>query len=331
MTRHRGLRQKVFSLSLCGLAALLWVSAQTKPRLGRKDVEAMMSSLSNWGRWGQQDEVGALNLITPEKRRQAAALVREGASISLARDAIKIKTDNSPPFEHKMSGTGLRAEADSSSDIYSVQYHGYTQTHLDALCHLFYKGKMYNGFSQREVTEKGAAKLSVIKVKNGIFTRGVLMDLPRLWGVKYLEGGKAIYPEDLDAWEKKTGLKVGSGDAILIRTGRWARRVAEGEWNVEANSAGLHASCLPWLKKRDVAILGSDLATDVMPSGIDGFKLPVHWVAVIAMGVPILDNCDLEAVGEAAAARKRWEFLLTAAPLAVDGGTGSPINPTAIF
>jgi len=159
----------------------------------------------------------------------------------------------------------------------------------------------------------------------------VLMDMPRLWGLKYLKGARAIYPEDLESWEKKAGVEVESGDAVLIRTGRWARRAAEGEWIIEQNSAGLHASCLPWLKKRDVAIVGSDLATDVLPSGVDGFMLPVHWVTIVAMGTPILDNCDFEALSEAASARKRWSFLLTAAPLAVEGGTGSPINPVATF
>jgi kynurenine formamidase len=190
---------------------------------------------------------------------------------------------------------------------------------------------MYNGFSQREVTDKGAAKLSVITMKNGIFTRGVLMDFPRLFGVNYLKGARAIYPEDLEAWERKTGVKVESGDAVFIRTGRWARWQAEGEWDVEQDSAGLHVSCMPWFKSRDVALLGSDLALDVMPSRVEGIRLPVHLVTLVGMGVPILDNCDLEALGEATAARNRWDFLLTLAPLAVDGGTGTPINPTATF
>jgi kynurenine formamidase len=157
------------------------------------------------------------------------------------------------------------------------------------------------------------------------------MDIPRLKGVPYLGSGGPIYPADLEAWERKAGVTVESGDAVLIRTGRWARRRQEGPWDILKGSAGLHASCLPWLKKRDVAVVGSDLALDVLPSGVEGVELPVHWVTVVAMGVPILDNCDLEAVGEAAAARRRWAFLLTVAPLAVEGGTGSPVNPLATF
>ena len=305
---------------------------QGKRKLVKEDIENMMVTLSNWDRWGKEDELGTLNLITPKKRRQAAALVKDGVAVSLARDVIKNNIDGSPGFVHKMLKTGLSdEEIGSAGDEYCVAYHGFTQTHMDALCHLFYKGKMYNGFSQREVTEKGAGKLSVLKIKQGVFTRGILMDMPRLFGVKYLKGSRAIYPEDLEAWEKKAGLKVTSGDVVLINTGRWLRRKTEGKWDIMQNSAGLHASCLPWLKKRDVAIVGSDLALDVLPSGVNGFELPVHWVVVVAMGMPILDNCDFEALSKAANARKRWSFLLTVSPLAVGGGTGSPVNPVAIF
>ena len=319
-----------FFLIVLLLIETVAVNASNRPVLTKKDIDAMMTSLSNWGRWGKEDELGALNLITPSKRKQTATLVKEGLTISLAHNTIKTKEEDSPPFEHRMVETGANSQV-SSADVYSVQYHGYTQTHLDALCHLFYEGKMYNGFSQREVGDKGAARLSVIHLKNGIFTRGVLVDLPNLFGVPYLKGPKPVYAEDLEGWEKKSGVKIGSGDAVLIRTGRWARRAAEGSWDIGNNSAGLHASCLPWLKKRDIAVLGSDLATDVMPSGVSGVAMPVHQVAIVAMGVPILDNCDLEELSKTAARLKRWEFQLTVAPLAVEGGTGSPVNPIASF
>jgi kynurenine formamidase len=305
------------------------VSPRTK--LTSKDIEEMMTTLSNWGRWGKEDQMGTLNLITPKKRKQAAALVKEGNSISLARELTESQPGGAKPFGHKMTSTGSTAGAISAADAYSFDYHGYLLTHLDALCHLFHRDRLYNNFSQDQVTEKGAERLSVTNMKNGLFTRGVLMDIPRLLNEKYLQGSHAIYPEDLEAWEKKARLKVESGDAILIRTGSWARRLTESEEAIERNFAGLHASCLPWLKKRDVAIVGSDLATDVFPSGIEGFILPVHWVVINAMGMPILDNCDLEGLSEAANARERWSFLLTAAPLPVQGGTGSPINPIATF
>jgi kynurenine formamidase len=300
---------------------------QAQPKLTKADIDRMMTELSNWGRWGKEDQLGAINLITPAKRKQAASLVREGVSVSLARDAEKERAaDNARPFEHVMSLSGP-----FSLDSYSVFYHGYAHTHLDALCHIFFQGKMYNGFSQNEVTQKGAARLSILNLKQGIFTRGILIDIARLKGVAYLEPETPIYPVDLEAWEKKAGIKVSSGDVIFIRTGRWARRAAVGPWNVGASAAGLHASCARWLKQRDVAMIGSDAASDVVPSGVEDVMLPIHQLVLVAMGVHIFDNCDLEALGEAAAKRNRWEFLLTAAPLAVPGGTGSPLNPIATF
>jgi kynurenine formamidase len=228
-----------------------------------------------------------------------------------------------------LSGVGNRGSF--SIDKIGVSFHGYQHTHLDALCHMFWQGKMYNGFLQEEVTAKGAARLSIRNLKQGVFTRGILIDLPRLKGVPYLEPGTAISPEDLDAWEKQAKLKVSAGDVIFIRTGRWARRAAQGPWNVSASSAGLHALCARWIRQRDVAILGSDAASDVLPSGIEGLSHPIHQLMLVAMGVHIFDNCDLEALSEACASRNRWEFLLTAAPLAVAGGTGSPLNPIATF
>jgi kynurenine formamidase len=304
---------------------------ESKKELTKADIDEMMTALSNWGRWGKEDQRGALNLITPQKRKQAAALVTDGVTISLAHPAIKEEVESSPAFVHRMILPKEGQEIASAADEYAVRYHGFTQTHLDSLCHLIYKGKMYNGFSQKELTAKGAGKLGVENIQNGIFTRCVLMDMPRHFSVRYLEAKRAIYPEDLEAWEKKAGVKVESGDAVLIRTGRWVRRELDGPWDIMKGSAGLHASCLPWLKKRDVAVVGSDLALDVMPSGVEGFELPVHWVCVVAMGMPILDNCDLEKLSAEANARKRWVFLLTVAPLAVEGGTGSPVNPLAIY
>ena len=307
-------------------------SQSARPVVTKATVDQWMTELSNWGRWGKDDQIGALNLITATKRKQAAALVREGISVSLARSTEKEKAiDNPQPFQHEMNWTGTNTPGQFSLDTYTVLYHGYAHTHMDALCHMFYQGKMFNGFPQEMVTKDGAGKLAILNVKNGIFTRGILMDIPRLKGVKYLEPKTPIYPEDLDAWEKKAGVKVGPGDVVFIRTGRWARRAEKGPWNISAESAGLHASCAKWLRERDVAMVGSDAASDVMPSMVEGVTQPIHQLLLVAMGVMIFDNCDLEALSETAAGRKRWEFLLTVAPLAVTGGTGSPLNPIATF
>jgi kynurenine formamidase len=315
------------TLLLLFLPALL-APAQPAHTVVKADVDRWMTELSNWGRWGKDDQLGTLNLITAAKRKQAAALVKEGYPVSLAHDVLKDKAeDNTNPFVHTM----LPRAGTFWLDSYSMNYHGYAHTHMDALCHASYQGKMYNGFSADEVTKEGAGKLSIIGAKTGVMTRGVLMDIAKLKGLDYLEPGTPIYPEDLDAWEKKAGVKVSPGDVIFLRTGRWARRAAKGPWPVGRNAAGFHASCAKWLHDRGVAMVGSDVASDLTPSQVPGVALPIHQMLLVAMGVHIFDNCDLEALSEAAAQRKRWAFLLTAAPMAIPGGTGSPLNPIATF
>ena len=149
---------------------------------------------------------------------------------------------------------------------------------------------------------------------------------PSCWECGSSKGGGAILPSHLEAWERAAGIKVESGDAVLIRTGRWSRADFEGDWQIMKRSAGLHASCLPWLKQRHVAVVGSDLVLDVLPSGVEGFEMPVHWVVIVAMGMPILDNCDFEALSEAAAAR---QLVLSADRCAVSRrrGNGFPHEP----
>jgi kynurenine formamidase len=288
------------------------------------------TELSNWGRWGKDDEIGALNLITPAKRRQAAGLVRDGISVSLAADADTVKAvDNPNPYQVTMLGL--------QSDRISIEYHGIAHTHLDSLAHINERGVFFNGYTPQadDVVKEGHAKNSIHNVKNGVLTRGILIDIPRLKGVPYLEPGTPIYVEDLEAWEKQAGVKVSSGDALFVRTGVWARRKAVGPWlrgRAEGGqSAGLHPSVLPWLKARDIALLGSDHPQYVSPGTPGAPRGAVHDFALVYLGVHLFDNCDLEALADAAATRKRWEFLLTAAPLPIRGGTGSPLNPIATF
>jgi kynurenine formamidase len=313
------------------LLSALCLAANDPHHATKADVERWMTELSNWGRWGKTDQLGTYNLITPAKRIEAAALVKEGLAVSLSHDTLMEKApDNPDPFIHKMTYTGAHPNGDWFMDEYTVRFHGLAHTHMDALAHTAWHGKMYNGFPQLDVTEQGAKELGITGFRNGIFTRAVLVDIPRLKGLPYLEPGVPIYPEDLEAWEKKAGVKIGSGDVVLIRTGRWARRAAKGPWDT-ARVAGLHVSCMPWLKQRNIALAGSDACLDVLPSGVDGVVQPVHQLLLIAMGTPILDNLDLEAAGAEAAKRNRWAFLLTASPLTVPGGTGSPLNPIAVF
>ena len=294
----------------------------------KADLERWKKELSNWGRWGANDQIGALNLITPAKRRQAASLVKDGFSVSLSRDLDTEKSvENTNPFEHTMLSLGM--------DRLSVLFHGYTHSHMDSLSHVSDNGVFYNGYTPNEATvmkENGHAKNSIVNAKGGVFTRAILMDIPRLKGVESLEPGVRIYPADLEAWEKKAGVKVSSGDVLLIYIGRWVRRAKVGPWPISREAAGLDASVIPWLKQRDVAILGGEASQDAAPPAGDlGVNQPVHNFCLVYLGVHIFDALDLTAVAEAAAARTRWEFLLTAAPLAVRGGTGSPVNPIATF
>lgn len=312
-----------------GALALIGQPAQP---VSRATVDAWMKELSNWGRWGVHDQLGAVNLITPEVRRRAAALVKEGFSVSLSRDADRVRSaDNARPFGHTMISSGTDPNPMFAMDTYTISFHGASLTHFDAMSHMVYQGKVYNGYSQMEINSSGAHQLAVDAYKAGFFSRGVLMDIPRLKGVKYLEVSTPIYPADLEAWEKKAGIRIRSGDIVFIRTGRWARRAEKGPWDTDKAAAGLHVSCVRWFKQRDIAVLGSDVHAELMPSPVPGIAYPVHQLLLVAMGVPMLDNCDLESLGEAAARRNRWEFLLTAAPLAVPLGTGSPLNPIATF
>lgn len=331
-----------FSLTVSVAGLFLVIRAplaqtSTNRNATRADFDRYMKELSNWGRWGTDDQVGAVNLITPAKRKEALATVKEGVSVSMARRAeTETASDNPRPITRVMqAGRGRDPNApppdiSGASDTITVSYHGFVHTHMDSFCHRAYRGQMYNGFPMTAVNDAGCDKGSVFAWKDGIIARAVLMDIPRLKGVEYLEPGTRIYPDDLDAWVRQAKLTIRPGDIVLIRTGRWALRQARGPYDT-GQLAGLYITCAKWLHDHDVAILGSDAAQDVHPSGIDGITEPIHALVLVAMGMPIFDNLDLEAVAQEAAKRNRWEFLVTAAPLAVPGATGSALNPIATF
>ena len=226
---------------------------------------------SNWGRWGKDDERGALNLITPAKQRQAARLVKDGVSVSLARLSdyeLNAETNQGVP------GTGpyVQHMASAGIDWFELKYHGYAHTHLDALAHVNDNGAAYNGITQdkQKVMTEGLSKGSIMTARKGVMTRGILIDVPRLRDVPYLEVGERVGPADIEAFEKMARIKVSPGDALLVRTGRWVRRNKVGPWPAFRNQvAGLDASIIPWLRQRDVAILGGECPQDAAPSGAD--------------------------------------------------------------
>jgi len=301
--------------------------------LTEADVNAFMEALSNWGKWGPEDQLGALNYLTPQKRAAAASLIREGHMVSIS---LPLPTtpgpDNPRPALHYMVGTGETPGATGSMDFVGVAYHGMTTSHIDALCHVFWRGKMYNGFPAAEVQPDGAHKNAIHQVLDRVAGRGVLLDIPAARGKAWLEPGESVYIEDLEAAEARQGVMVEEGDILLVRTGRHARARAQGGdgWQT-LGLAGLHASALPWVHQRRVAVLGSDGISDVVPSGFERIRLPWHMVAIVAMGVHLLDNHDFEALAAACARRNRYAFFFVMAPLYLERGTGSPANGLAIF
>ena len=282
---------------------------QKPPPLPAYEIERFHDSLSNWGRFGKNDQLGTLNLITDQKRVEASDLIRKGRSVSCSRPLpTRPDLDNPSPVQHHMIGT---ASEGWGGDYFGMAPHGFATSHIDALCHIFHKSKIYNGYSIETVTAHGALELGIHELKDGIASRGVLLDIPRSRGVPYLEAGDPIFPEDLTSAEEDANLTVESGDVLFIRTGRWKLKEKQGTWNPNDRLAGLDASCLPWLHEKGVAALGSDGASDVIPSRVEGISLPIHTVAIVAMGLHLLDNLELEKLAEVCSTEARWEFLGT--------------------
>jgi kynurenine formamidase len=303
-------------------------------------LERTFESVKNWGRWGPQDERGALNFITPAARAAAAALVKDGEAVSCSLEfPVAPGPENPTPAQHHMvlggdapEGSGI-PHLEVSLDYIGIACHGMATSHIDALCHVFVKGRMYNGFPAGDVKSNGAERNSIMAARDGIVGRGVLLDVPRLRGVPWLEPREAIERGELEAAEKAQQLRVGEGDILLVATGRDARRAKLGPWNPnEVGLAGLHPNCIPFLHERRISVLGCDGISDPLPaSAIEGWPIPVHQCCLAGMGVHLLDNLQLGRLAEACAARSRWEFLLAVAPLRVERATGSPVNPVAVF
>jgi kynurenine formamidase len=307
-------------------------------------ILSWFQTLSNWGRWGTDDERGTLNLITPTKRLQAAGLVHEGLVISCARTIDWEPTADTPmPARHFMlqTGEGEPAQAigrSGASDAFLLAPHGISMTHLDAPAHSHVRSDaakpwtIYNGKSAKLITTAHGATVGSIELAGGgIVSRGVLLDIPRLRGVPYLEGADPVFPEDLDGAEAAQGVRVEPGDILFVRTGFPKRRAEVGPRPPAEGISALQAACLPWLRERDVAVLGTDTGNDVMPSQYPALGLPVHGVAMGAIGLWILDNPDYEELATTCARLGRWEFQAVISPLKLANSTGSPVNPLAML
>ncbi|MXW34574.1 MAG: cyclase family protein [Chloroflexi bacterium] len=301
----------------------------------KAQLDGWFESISNWGRWGDDDQRGALNLITDAKRAEAASLVRTGAIVSCAEELPKRPApDNPAPVIHAMQGAGdvTRGGAGGASDMIAISWHGYATTHLDALCHIFHNDQMYNGYPASMVTSIGARLNSIMAGQDGIVSRGVLLDIPAVRGVDYLEPGERILVADLEAAEERQGVRVTPGDILLVCTGRDERNAAEGRWDpMTGGLAGLSGETAPWLRERDVAVLGGDGVSDALPTLVPEWTMPIHALALVALGVHLIDNMQLSRLAAACEDFGRWEFQLTLAPLRLAQGTGSPVNPIALF
>ena len=310
--------------------------ARGRAEIIAEQFSALCRDLSRWGRWGDDDECAALHLLTPARVAAAAALVRDGVTVTLSRPVnTHAGAHNPKPDDHHMTALGSKAsDADPVhfiKDYVGVDYHNDGHSHIDALCHVAYEGSLYNARSEGEVTENGSPVNSIETLKDGLVGRGVLLDIPRARGVPWLEPGEHVFPSDLEAAERIEEVTVQQGDILLIRTGH-ARRLAElGPWNTAEAKAGLHPTVMPLLAERGVAALGSDGNNDTAPSSTEGVGFPIHVLAIAAMGIHLLDYLQFEDLRATCESKRRWDFLFVAAPLLIIGGTGSPVNPIAIF
>jgi kynurenine formamidase len=324
-----------------GLTAVCFVPTahvQTRKTMTtEEDFNRATQELSNWGRWGKDDELGAANFITPAKRKQAAGLVKEGIAISLAHDIFQEdQPDGRGHLDRKVVGTPRPGGA---SDEYAFvgTYHGSIYSHLDAVnCHQMKNGKGYNGRTLEELEAAGGCpKGGIMALKDGVVTRAILFDATLLPGKApkgWLEPGTAVHREDLETLEKMEHVKVSEGDVILLYTGRWKHRSMVGPWKASEGGAGWHADVAYFLKERGVSFIGEDQINDVSPTGFPpSVGLPIHQLALVFLGVDIFDNLDFERAIETARRLNRYEFMFSAAPLRIEKGMGSPLNPLAIF
>ena len=300
------------------------------------EFRELFDAVSTWDRWGENSARGALNHLTPDRTAAAARLVTSGVTVTLSRPLRTLGGIDLPePADHHMT---LLTDADQGSgslrfakDYVGVDYHNDGHTHIDAFCHVAFDGRLYGGAAADSITEEGAKSGTIEIVRDGLVGRGVLLDVPRVRGLPWIEPGEHIFREDLEAAEQRQGVTVEAGDILLVNTGH-SRRQAELEpWDTPNAKAGLHPTVATFLAERRVAVLGSDGNSDTAPSTTEGVAFPIHVLALNAMGIHLLDYLQFEDVLRHCEAAARWEFLFATAPLRVGGGTGSPVNPTAIF
>ena len=323
------------------------MSESTSPDLSNEEWRAYFDRLSNWGRWGPDDQRGTLNLIDARKVAAAGALVREGRNVSCGRlveygSRVSVYEAEDAPL-HFISSTGGRLNADGAGgglDWVGFHIHGLYMTHLDAPSHQIWGGAMYNGHPASALSaEAGAQAGSIDLAGSGIVSRGILLDVAEVVGVEHLPDGYAISSEELDAAAAMHDIEPEAGDIALVRTGYGATRgrnrqrvpdVGPADGTGLPHLPGLAPSTLPWFRAHDIAVVGTDTGTECRPSRHE-WVAPFHVVAMCAMGMWVLDNFELEELADASRSLARWTFMLVVAPVRFKNATGSPVNPIAVF
>jgi kynurenine formamidase len=314
----------------------------TQEKVGIAEFEEIFESVKNWGRWGPDDELGTLNYITAEKVREAAALVRSGRRVSMAIPINRVSGPDNPMQATLLVVQGHDVPVDGSKVRFGLDYlgmaaHGDCHTHVDALCHISYDGLTYNGRPATEVLRTtGATGQDIAAYHAGVVGRGVLLDIPGLRGVDWLEPGDAVTRSELEACAKAEGVEIREGDLLVFRTGHHRRRLELGPWDnspppVGEGKAGLHVDAIPWMHERRIAGFLPDGDGETVPSVVAGITYPIHPLQVVAMGMLVSDSLQFEELVAACDEEGRYDFMVVGLPLRLPGGTGSPWNPIAIF
>lgn len=306
-------------------------------RMTVAEFDALFEEIKNWDRWGSHDRLGTLNLLRPEHTTAAAATITSGRTVTLSLPVNTVAgPDTAAPALHYMSigHDDVIGEGDGrfATDFVGIDFHGESQSHVDALCHVSYRGRLYNDKPISEVTTSGANIHTVDDYRHGIVGRGVLIDAARYRGVEWLEPGEFVTGEELEAAEAVQGVRLGEGDIFVFRTGQHRRRLTLGPWdnNVEGR-AGLHPTALRLLSERNVAAFAADGDGETIPSPVDGISYPMHPLQICAMGMAAFDNLQFEDLRRACDEEGRQVFFFSAGPLRILRGTGSPVNPIAVF
>jgi kynurenine formamidase len=335
-------------VKMAPVALLLFFSGSVipddAPSLSPAQFEQLFESVKNWGRWGNEDQLGTVNFISEKQVKESAQLVTLGVRVSLADNLNKVKDINNRNFLSlpwpKLAGPFVQetfsfptenSDVHGALDRFEIFHHGFAHSHLDGLAHFSWKGKIYNGYPL-EIIDEELTKLGIEQMgQKGIVSRGVLVDFPRLKKVEYLEPGQLITLDDFKLWEEETGIVLQEGDVLLVRTGRWKAVGALEEWQFSTLSAGLHPNLVSLFHERKIAVVGCDGVSDRNPSIAEGIPDPFHILSLVAMGMPLLDNLNLEELSEVAQQTGRHTFMFTGAPLRAKGASGSPLNPIAVF